>query len=195
MKELTFKDLGVVFKGKKKKLLDVGCATGDFVKLMSDLGFDAEGIDISEELVGLAVKRKLKCSLNNVENINKKYDCISLWHVIEHVRYPRELLAKVRTLLRKDGDLFIETPCYGLIAEAFGDGWRFFMPPEHICIFTQHSLLKFLCDMGFVIKNWVRFGSGNDTGKMPAPNKNAMDCIAKTLQIGDTIAVWAKKER
>ena len=45
------------------------------------------------------------------------------------------------------------------------------------------------------MKSWVRFGSGNDSGTIPDLNKRAMDIVAKTLGIGDTLAVWFVKER
>lgn len=192
-KEMTFNDLGYIPEGKGKKLLDIGCATGDFVKLMSSYGYDAEGFDISEELIKKAIQRGLKCYISQIDMIDGCYDLISLNHVIEHVEYPTQYLEKVHSLLVKGGDLLLETPCYGIIAEEFGKDWRFFMPIEHIHLFTQKGLFRLLYQKGFIINSWVRFGSGNDSGVVPVINKKAMDRIAKKIGIGDTFSIWAKR--
>ena len=42
-----------------------------------------------------------------------------------------------------------------------------------------------------MIKNWVRFGSGNTSGTLPDGKKKVFDTIAKQLGIGDVIALWA----
>lgn len=192
-KELTLGDLGFVPKGDEKSCLDIGCATGDFVKLMNSYGYDTVGIDMSDDLIEKAIKRELKCYRSNLDEVNRQYEVISLFHVIEHVEFPKDYLRKIYSLLVEKGDFLIETPCYGVIGDSFEENWRFFMPIEHLHLFSQKSLFKLLYDSGFIIKKWIRFGSGNTSGTVPKNNKIAMDRIAKKLGIGDTIAIWANR--
>lgn len=76
----------------------------------------------------------------------------------------------------------------GSISEGFGADWRFFMPVEHINLFSQEALFRLCADSGFGLHSWIRFGSGNTAGSVPAANKCAMDIIAKKHGFGDTLA-------
>ena len=64
---------------------------------------------------------------------------------------------------------------------------------QHLHLFSQDSLFKLLCDTGFSVVSWVRFGSCNPKGSIPDVNKRAMDTIAKRMGIGDTIVVRARR--
>jgi hypothetical protein len=87
----------------------------------------------------------------------------------------------------------IETPVVGAISEAFGADWRYYMPTEHINLFPMEALVKLCNDAGFSLRSFTRFGSGNDSDKIPRPNKRAMDSIAKKFGFGDTLALWLVK--
>lgn len=62
------------------------------------------------------------------------------------------------------------------------------MPVEHINLFSQEALFRLCADSGFGLHSWIRFGSGNTAGSVPAANKCAMDIIAKKHGFGDTLA-------
>jgi len=194
-KDLTFKDLKIPFYTMKdKKVLDIGCAVGQFVQYMLFHGAECCGIDVSEELVNIAQKNGLNCSTVPLFDIDKGFDLISMWHVIEHVGNPKKYLAHINTILNKSGALIIETPCRGIISSIFGAKWRFYMPIEHIHLFSQNSLFKLLNLMGFRIVRWTRFGSGNTSGTVHPLLKLFFDRISKLLHIGDTIAVYCEKK-
>lgn len=95
------------------RLLDVGAATGDFVRVARELGFDAEGIELSEFAVDEAYKRnsvRLKrLGLADIAG-SGLYDAIHLNHVFEHFNDPRTELMHIRRLLRRCGVLYLEVP-------------------------------------------------------------------------------------
>jgi 2-polyprenyl-3-methyl-5-hydroxy-6-metoxy-1,4-benzoquinol methylase len=189
-KKLTFKDLNLsenIFDNKV--VLDVGCGTGQFVSMINNTAKSIIGIDLSEECIQFAVKRGLNCKKANFLDIKEKVDIITMWHLIEHLRNPKEFIKHAYDLLNFNGILLIETPVIGSISFSFGKDWRFFMPVEHINLFTQNALFSLAIQCGFIVKSWVRFGSGNDSGALPAANKRAMDSVAKQKGFGDTIAV------
>jgi SAM-dependent methyltransferase len=193
-KDLTLGDLQYPVKSRAgKALLDVGCAVGQFLRYMQGHGLKVSGIDVSEELVASARKHGLDCSTRSLWDISGTFGVMSMWHVIEHVEDPMKYLARVHAMLEPEGDFLIETPCTGVISDAFGENWRFLMPVEHIHLFSQDGLFRALTTTGFSVRNWVRFGSGNDSGTIPAVPKQAADRVAKRLGIGDTIAVWCQK--
>lgn len=188
-KELTFADLELVGAFVGKSILDVGCGVGHFLQMMKEEETsELHGIDISEECINLAINHGLNCKCQDFLTIDGTYDVITMFHLIEHLLYPRLFIEHSYRMLVPGGLLLIETPAIGTISTAFGADWRFFMPTEHINLFTQNALFRMCANVGFRIQSWVRFGSGNESGSLPAPNKRAMDLIAKKLGIGDTIA-------
>lgn len=90
-KEFTFTDLGLgadAFAGKA--VLDVGCGTGQFLQMMTDYrAASVQGVDISEECIAHALVRQLNCVCGDFPNVEGRFDVISMWHLIEHLRDPR----------------------------------------------------------------------------------------------------------
>lgn len=189
-KAFTFADLGLgddAFAGKT--VLDVGCGTGQFLQMMGDFrAASVLGMDISQECIDQARERELNCVCGDFLSLDGRYDVISMWHLIEHLRDPCQYIAHAYRLLNPGGWLLIETPVVGVISESFGADWRFFMPVEHINLFSQDALFCLGAKVGLDLRSWIRFGSGNTSGSMPAPNKRAMDIIAKKHGFGDTLA-------
>lgn len=195
-KLLTFGDLGVPEDGfVGKRICDVGCATGQFLELMADRrAAHLFGIDVSDECVHIANSRGLCCVQGDFIEVEERFDVISMWHLVEHLPRPQDFVRHAYRLLVPDGWLLVETPVIGAISDAFGADWRYFMPIEHINLFSEDALFRLCRDAGFALKSWVRFGSGNDSGTVPAANKRAMDSVAKKLGIGDTLAAWFVKD-
>lgn len=194
-KAFTFSDLGLLqdcFVGKR--VLDVGCATGQFLQMMVDsLAAQVLGIDASLECIEAARARGLPCQVGDFLELDGEFDVITMWHVIEHLRQPKDYICHAHSLLPKGGWLLIETPVIGMISEAFAAHWRYFMPTEHINLFPIDALIRLCTGAGFALQSYVRFGSGNDSEVVPAMNKRAMDVIAKMSGFGDTLALWMIK--
>lgn len=189
-KKFTFKDLGLSEHFfDNKDVLDVGCGTGQFVNMIQGKVKSVLGIDLSEECIDFAIKRGLNCKKVDFLEIDSRFDIISMWHLIEHLRSPADFIKHAYKILNPGGTLLIETPAVGSVSYGFGKDWRFFMPVEHINLFTQNALFSLATDCGFSVKSWIRFGSGNDAGTLPPANKRAMDSIAKQKGFGDIIAV------
>ncbi len=193
-KDLTFSDLGIAHAAlRKRRVLDVGCANGQFLEYLKKHGIEAEGIDVSKEMVNEAKRNGHDCRVVELKDVEGEYGLVTLWDVIEHMTDPRTALEKARSLLAPGGELLIQTPCTGMISELFGDRWLYYMPVEHIHLFSQESLFRLLSETGFAPVKWVRFGSCNPKGSIPDLNKRVMDTIAKRLGIGDTIALRARR--
>jgi len=193
-KQMTFSDLGLAGDAfAHRSVLDVGCGTGQFVQMMSGRAKSVEGIDVSTECINIARNNALNCSLKDFLSVTSTYDVITMWHVVEHLLEPRSYMEQANHALNPGGWLLVETPVIGAISRAFGASWRYFLPVEHLNLFTQQSLFRTCVDAGFDVRRWVRFGSGNTAGTVPPANKRAMDRIAKQHGFGDTIAVWLVK--
>ncbi len=96
-----------------RTLLDVGCGYGRYLRMLTGHGFDATGVDISEQLVAQGRGAGLNCmTLEEFARTSTSFDVILMSHVIEHFP-PAELLRFLDSYLdrlRPGGWLIVATP-------------------------------------------------------------------------------------
>lgn len=144
-----------VSKDKGVKLFEVGCATGFFLKLASENGWEAEGIDISEYAVKKAIVSGLNVSVGTMDTYmtDKKFDAVVMQDVIEHVKDPLNLVNKAREILGEHGVLALTTPDSGsLWARVWGKRWHAFVPPQHLFYFSAANLKTLLEKNSFKVR-------------------------------------------
>jgi 2-polyprenyl-3-methyl-5-hydroxy-6-metoxy-1,4-benzoquinol methylase len=95
-------------------VLDVGCGGGELVYLLRRLGFDASGIEpdrsYSESArsdLGLPVQTGF---IQDLDFPDGAFSLILMYHVLEHVDRPVEILGRLRRWLSDDGVLVVEVP-------------------------------------------------------------------------------------
>ena len=98
----------------KGKILDIGCATGWFLKDMQDEGWDVSGIEPSKTIVKYANEKLgldiLNTNLENLDLPEDYFDAITMWDVLEHIPRPDMQLLKTKKMLKKNGVLVIRVP-------------------------------------------------------------------------------------
>jgi methionine biosynthesis protein MetW len=129
---------------KGGRLLDVGCGDGNFLSLMSKLGWSVCGIEPDPVGVQSAVNRGLDVRSGSLENAvfeDDSFDAITLNHVIEHVPDPKAVLSECRRIVKRDGQIVVVTPnADSLLHRKFGRHYLHLDPPRHLQIFTSASL-------------------------------------------------------
>lgn len=176
------------------RVLDAGCATGEFVEYISGI-YEAWGCDISNEAISMARKKipslAHRFSCGTVENIladDKKYDAICLWDVVEHVSNPYEALKGIQEKLNENGYLFISTPNIGAIfPKIMKSKWPFMTPPEHLCFFTKESFELFFSNINMEIVEWCSRGKWANVGFIlykinRVSSAKIPECILKLFQ-------------
>lgn len=141
----------------KDRLLDVGCATGFFLDLARQRGWEVVGTEVSE--YGARYARQyfdLDVRLGSLGELGfgaQAFDVVTMWDVIEHVVDPTAELREVHRILRKGGLLSIITPDAGsLVARLLGRRWEEFRRVrEHVFFFSKHTLDQMLRKTGFEI--------------------------------------------
>lgn len=100
-----------------KRLLDVGCGTGEFIAFMRQHGWDAVGLELCSEAVAIAKSRGLEVYNLSIEEFLSKhlqyssaFTVVTLLHVLEHVPNPVELLNLAKNLLTDKGIIVIQVP-------------------------------------------------------------------------------------
>lgn len=92
-----------------KKVLDFGSGNGGFLKLAKDVCKEVTGVELEKAVIPFYMEDKLNIQ-NNIYNINSKFDIITSFHVIEHIKEPLEILENLKSLLEDNGKLIIEVP-------------------------------------------------------------------------------------
>src|SRR6185295_10182175 len=84
------------------RVLEVGCGSGTFLRMLADAGFDARGLDISpddtkyaRETLGLAVTEG---DLATAAADPERYDAVLLFYIVEHVPDPIALVRQAFTV-------------------------------------------------------------------------------------------------
>jgi 2-polyprenyl-3-methyl-5-hydroxy-6-metoxy-1,4-benzoquinol methylase len=138
-------DLIKIFRSSGS-ILDIGCGSGLFLKTAFDSGYGVDGIDVSEKALtfakeefGLNVESK---SMEKLIEERKKFDIITLWHVLEHFLNPVNELKKIKELLNENGVCFIEVPNFNSIKFRLSGGkWKGGNHPlYHRSFFTKKTL-------------------------------------------------------
>lgn len=125
-------------------LLDVGCGNGEFIERMRNLGWSVTGVDPDPAAVKWGQSQGLEIFQGTVSDVpsSKRYDAITLNHVIEHVQDPIGLLRECRRRLRpKTGTIVITTPNINSLGHWwFGGYWRGLEVPRHLVLFSPPAL-------------------------------------------------------
>src|SRR3989344_6244819 len=100
-------------KRKNIHILDFGCSDGIFlVEFKREYNLSKlYGLEPSNNFLGHC-ERYIDEIYKDIYNIpkNKKFDIVTLWHVLEHLLDPIKTLSKLKHHLKKDSLLFIEVP-------------------------------------------------------------------------------------
>jgi SAM-dependent methyltransferase len=139
------------------RLLEVGCGAGVFLKNMSDLGWNATGIDISPLALEAARSNAPNALLllGTLESaaLEGPYDLIVMQHVLEHIAYPAKCLAKCFDLLAPSGALYIAIPNIDSFeANAFSRYWSGLDVPRHLVHFRESVLTNLLEQCGYEVE-------------------------------------------
>ena len=109
---------------KNKKILDLGCGTGEFLNNYYGMGAECSGIDIENNF---KIKNKINFKLINIEankflkNCKKKFDVIFLFEFLEHLEEQDkyQLFENLTKNLNKNAYIFISTLNKNLLSKYF----------------------------------------------------------------------------
>lgn len=132
----------------KGKLLDVGCGSGNTLKIAKQLGWDVMGLEIDPNAVKAAQALGLNVVQGDYRKLNEfaqTFDCIICSHVLEHVHNPMELLSLLQKALKHGGILLLSLPnAKSLVREQFGASWRGIEAPRHLAIPSANYCKKIM---------------------------------------------------
>jgi SAM-dependent methyltransferase len=150
------------------RILDLGCATGNYCTHLKGLGYDIAGADVQPEYVRIAKSRGVEAYLieNGVPLPDGSFDTVLLFEVLEHLTDPVAVLKEARRLARRR--VLMTTPNSGGIDALRAQGLLFehFADMDHRNFFTEGSLDSLLRGVFPTVRVWQ--GNGiNPLGLMP----------------------------
>ncbi len=140
-------------------ILDVGCGTGEFLAGMKSAGWTIHGLEPDEGARKQATITTGKPigEPNELFSLQKQYDVITMWHVLEHVHKLHEYLDQFQELLAKDGVILIAVPNYtSKDARHYGEHWAAYDVPRHLYHFSPRSMRRLLEDHGFDVTDHLQ---------------------------------------
>jgi 2-polyprenyl-3-methyl-5-hydroxy-6-metoxy-1,4-benzoquinol methylase len=147
------------------RALDIGCAAGFFLKVLSRHGWQVDGVELSpeiarhaQEVYGFDQVHVGELGTSSFEP--DSFDLITCWDLVEHVPDPIRLLQKARSLLKADGYLIIETQNVdSRFARLLGRRWQHYKHLEHLYHFSASTLRLLLKKSGLdLVHQTSRFG-------------------------------------
>jgi SAM-dependent methyltransferase len=141
----------------KGNLLDIGSGSGHFVNKMKKGGWTVKGIEINKKAREYSISQ-FGLEIISPEQISVledgSFDCITLWHVLEHFHQPFQYISDITRLLKPGGFCLIALPnCSSFDAGYYGKFWAAYDVPRHIWHFTPATFRKFSEKNGLVIQS------------------------------------------
>lgn len=128
---------------KDKIVVEVGCSAGGILAYFKTRGNSVFGCDFDSSYVAFGKKKGLNLFVGGAEKLSSlkgRADIVILCHVLEHFNNLEVELEKIRSLIRKDGLLFIAVPGIYLIHRSYGGKFDNFLQNAHAFNFTLRSL-------------------------------------------------------
>ena len=132
---------------RQHSILDVGCGDGAFLAAAQRKGWKVSGTEINLTLPASGIH-----VWPILGEIDARFDCITSWHVLEHLHDPLACLRAMKRLLARGGVLIIAVPnAGGLQSCMFGRYWFHLDVPRHLFHFDMPSTRLLLETAGFQV--------------------------------------------
>lgn len=137
---------------------DVGCGTGRYLQAMAQSGVPKariHGLELDAKVVAQLRSEGFQAHHDRVETCtaipDASLDLVTMFHVIEHVESPAQVLDRIARWMVPGGVLALETPNLdSLDARTFGERWwGGYHIPRHWHLFTPETLSAMLRRHGF----------------------------------------------
>ncbi len=178
---------------KNIKILDFGAGGGHFGDYLKKRVQRVDLIESNHHAVSQC-KEKGHYVYSSLKELSKTsvYHVISMWHVLEHLYNPKEILLRLKELLDENGFLVLAVPnIQSLDAKIYKANWAAWDVPRHLWHFTPQGLIGLLDDAGFqIIKKSTLFFDGFYISQLSEKYKGSKLWIIKGIFWGLVSHVW-----
>jgi 2-polyprenyl-3-methyl-5-hydroxy-6-metoxy-1,4-benzoquinol methylase len=191
-------------------VLDVGCGAGEFFKFLDGKNCECSGLDKSDFAAELLLAKGIKFSKEPIEEFAKKnkekFDYITGFQILEHVKEPGLFLINLSKMLKKGGTLFIAVPNNDPYFLKYDKYHTLNLPPHHMGLWNEESLTKLAPHFGLTLRqikfegfdyilNFFSRKTGINNGIIKGVLKNVLSLFFKnTLGKRTALAIYTKKQ-
>lgn len=155
---------------KNKDVLDFGCGWGNFLKNLKNCK-SFNGVELRKECLDYVSNNIKRINIsNNINSFNKKFDVITMFHVLEHIPDQVKILKILKSRLKNKGKIIIEVPHaedFLILQDELIEFKNFTFWSEHLILHTFNSIKKILSKAGFKninINYYQRYNFSNHLG-------------------------------
>ena len=130
------------------RLAELGCGSGATALAFKEAGYDVTAVDESTQFTTFLSERYPEIAWVDsaigrfLEGAPKAFDILTMFHVLEHIPEPRQVVEQLDGALRPGGIILIEVPDVGGgRARIQGKTWEYYLD-HHINYFDTRSLKK-----------------------------------------------------
>ena len=152
-REKQFKEIIKRFKLTNKKIIEIGCGSGEYLSIIKKFNVKSFGIEYGINSFRNCLKRKLNVSKSYLENPkfvikNSPFDAFFIFSFLEHLPNINSVLKSIHNNLDDDGVGIIEVPNFDMILkkDLFSEFIR-----DHLFYFTKDTLERTLNFNGFKV--------------------------------------------
>ena len=135
------------------RVLEVGCASGNFLQELRRQGWEAHGIEFNAEAALRANAAGFPVHTGQLEQApppSQPFDLVVGWMVLEHLHEPVNALRKLHEWTRPGASLALSVPdCGTWEMKAFRRHWYSWHIPNHLYHFNRETLAKVLSAAGW----------------------------------------------
>lgn len=145
------------YVSKDDNILEIGCGKGGLLMNLQKRGFNNLcGLDISNFQKNILIDNNIKyisSSFFDIHKIDKKFDCIILSQVIEHIYDLKLLVNNIYNILNADGIIYIDVPYSSEYSSHFIKPFHYF-DIEHINHFDINSISNLFIKCKMLNSGW-----------------------------------------
>ena len=128
------------------RILDIGCATGDYCIELAKLGYECTGADVNEAYVSIACEKGVNAVVSG-ERLpfdDSSYETVIIFEVLEHVHHPELLLQEAKRVSSRN--ILVTVPDCGsrTALSRCKLTCEHFLELDHINFFTEADLKALL---------------------------------------------------
>lgn len=147
---------------KRGTVVEIGCATGDRLRLLREKGYNVTGLEpapaareYGRKHFGLSI---FDSRLEDWRGPETLADVICIFNVLEHLPYPIQQLKRMASWLTADGTLVIQIPNASSVqAKWLGARWSSMDVPRDLFYFSPHTMELAAEQAGLKIKK-IEYG-------------------------------------
>ncbi len=200
------KPLSDYLQNKNASILDIGCANGELLVEFKKMGYkNLNGLDPSKKCVQNVKNQGINVfegELFSIDSLipDKKFDCIILSHVFEHICDLQTAVDNIVSKLNEKGVLYIEVPDASRYLEYYIAPYHYF-DCEHINHFDENSLNNLLLQKNLNLLHYAKKESHVSNKIYPAvytlhqkrTQENLQKSIVPDFKVRDSIIAYVKK--